>query len=78
MEGRILYTNPSSKVVSISLLPGVLTCVQPDSDPFAGLSVGDIVDEAEVLFVDKANAVFFRLQSCTALAPVRRLLKKEE
>ncbi|KAK7110889.1 protein RRP5 homolog [Littorina saxatilis] len=73
VEGRILYIHPTNKVISLSLLPGLLHCVQSDEAPFAGLSTGDVIEGAEVLYVDKDDAVFFRFQGYTALAPIQHL-----
>ena len=71
--GRILYIHPTTKLISLSLLPGILGCVQPDGVPFAGLAIGDFVEDAKVMFVDQDRGVFFRLQGCSALARVRQL-----
>ncbi|KAL8580080.1 hypothetical protein ACOMHN_065129 [Nucella lapillus] len=74
VEGRVLFTHPVSKVISLSLLPGILDCLQSGQELFGGLSIGDFVEEAQVMFVDKTNAVFFKLDTCTALAPVSHSL----
>ncbi|XP_076435937.1 protein RRP5 homolog [Babylonia areolata] len=73
VEGRILFTHPVTKVISLSLLPGILDCLQSKEELFGGLSVGDFVEEAEVMFIDKTSAVFFRLENCTAMAPIQHL-----
>ncbi|KAL8623226.1 hypothetical protein ACOMHN_041918 [Nucella lapillus] len=73
VEGRVLFTHPVSKVISLSLLPGILDCLQSGQELFGGLSIGDFVEEAQVMFVDKTNAVFFKLDTCTALAPIQHL-----
>nr|KAG5714167.1 hypothetical protein BaRGS_018384 [Batillaria attramentaria] len=54
LEARILYTHPVSKAICLTLLPGIVQSVGREGEEmFADLSVGDVIEDAEVLFVDK-------------------------
>lgn len=77
LEARVLYIHPVSKSVSLTLLPGVIESVGGPGSNFADLSVGETLDDAEVLFVDKTCGVYFRIQQHTALAYLKQLSDKK-
>ena len=67
--GRVLYTFADSKVISLSLLPGMLECIQPVVPPLRGISIGDI-KEGDISSISKANDVYLRVENELALASV--------
>ncbi|KAK7508557.1 hypothetical protein BaRGS_00000123, partial [Batillaria attramentaria] len=74
LEARILYTHPVSKAICLTLLPGIVQSVGREGEEmFADLSVGDVIEDAEVLFVDKELGVYFKFQHYRASASLQNL-----
>lgn len=68
-----MYTNPLTKEICLTLLPGVVKSIgfENEQSQFGDLSVGDIIESATVRNVDKTNGIYFRLGSHTGFVSVK-------
>jgi len=71
VKAAILFVHPTSKAIALTQLTHLVT---PDLSPrkqFGDLAIGDIIEKAEVIRVEKTRGVYFKLgDRVTAFARV--------
>ncbi|KAK2175873.1 hypothetical protein NP493_701g01000 [Ridgeia piscesae] len=77
VKAAILFVHPTSKAIALTQLTHLVT---PDLSPrkqFGDLAIGDIIEKAEVIRVEKTRGVYFKLgDRVTAFARLSELADK--